>query len=752
MAKHDMHGNKSTVLTALFAVLTLAANASAQDWQIEQKVDALLKQMTLEEKVGQLHQLSGRDLTGPANNRNTNILAEIRKGKIGSMLNVKGVAETREVQAAALQSRLKIPLLFSLDVIHGYKTIFPIPLAEAASWDLSAIEQSAHIAAKEAAASGIHWTFAPMVDISRDPRWGRVMEGAGEDAYLGSQIARARVLGFQGKELGGTDAVMATAKHFAAYGAAIAGRDYNAVDMSEHQLWETYLPPFKAAVDAGVATFMNSFNTLNGIPATGSAYLQRDILKGAWKYQGFVVSDWASIAEMVKHGYAADIPDAAQKAINAGSDMDMEGFAYSSSLVQLIKSGKVKTALLDDAVKRILYKKFELGLFDDPYRFSDAKREQEVLNDPSHRLIARDIARKSLVLLKNDKQALPLNKAAKSIAVIGPLADARRDLEGGWIVKSDAGQVASLLDGIRSHVEKDTEVIFAQGCDVVCTTTDGFAAALAAADKADTILLVLGESWDLSGEAKSRTDLGLPGLQTQLFEALRAKGKPVTVVIMAGRPLVFNAVADHAAAILYTWFAGSEGGNAIADVLFGDYNPSGKLPMTFPRSVGQIPISYDTYETGRPVQDVKNVVYKSAYIDSPNTPRYAFGHGLSYTDFSYSNLSFSNKNLLPGATATVSFDLHNTGKRDGEEVVQLYLRDPVASVVRPVRQLKGFQKIKLAAGEQKRVTFTIDQAMLSFYDSKLKWVAEPGKFIIMLGSASDDIRLSGELQLLDKAR
>ncbi|MES2038922.1 MAG: beta-glucosidase BglX [Pseudomonadota bacterium] len=745
-----MNSKKSRVWAILFVFLVLSTNVSAQDKQIEQKVDALLKRMTLEEKVGQLHQLSGRDLTGPANNKNTNILAEIRKGKIGSMLNVKGVAETREVQAVALQSRLKIPLLFSLDVIHGYKTIFPIPLAEAASWDLPAIEQSAHIAAKEAAASGIHWTFAPMVDISRDPRWGRVMEGAGEDTYLGSQIAKARVLGFQGKKLGGTDAVMATAKHFAAYGAAIAGRDYNAVDMSEHQLWEIYLPPFKAAVDAGVATFMNSFNTLNGIPATGSSYLQRDILKGAWKYQGFVVSDWASIAEMVKHGYAADIPDAAQKAINAGSDMDMEGFAYSSSLEQLVKSGKVKAALLDDAVRRILYKKFELGLFDDPYRFSDAKRELEVMNDPSHRLIARDMARKSLVLLKNDKQTLPLNKAAKSIAVIGPLADAHRDLEGGWIVKSDASKVASLLDGIRSHVTKDTEVIFAPGCDVVCNKTDDFATALAAADKADTVLLVLGESWDMSGEAKSRTDLGLPGLQTQLFEALQAKGKPVTVVIMAGRPLVFNAVADHAAAILYTWFAGSEGGNAIADVLFGDSYPSGKLPMTFPRNVGQIPISYDHYETGRPVQDVKNVVYKSAYIDAPNTPRYAFGHGLSYTEFSYSNLSFSNTNILPGATVTVSFDLRNTGKQDGEEVVQLYLRDPVASVVRPVKQLKGFQKIKLAAGEQKRVLFSIDQTMLSFYDSKLKWVAEPGKFIVMLGSASDDIRLTGELQFLEK--
>jgi len=736
--------HKALLGAGLFA---LSCGVWAQDAAIDKKVDALLKRMTLEEKVGQLHQLSGREFTGPASGKHTDKLADIRNGKVGSMLNVKGVAETREIQAAALQSRLKIPLLFSLDVIHGYKTVFPVPLGEAASWDLGAIEQSAAIAAKEAAASGIHWTFAPMVDVAHDPRWGRVMEGAGEDTYLGSLIAGARVRGFQGAKLGGLDRIMATAKHFAAYGAAIAGRDYNAVDMSEQQLHETYLPPFKAAVDAGVATFMNSFNTLNGTPATGSSYLQRDILKGQWKYQGFVVSDWASIKEMVPHGYANDLSDAASKAIEAGSDMDMEGYAYTAHLAKLVKDGKVKQALVDDAVRRILVKKFELGLFDDPYRFSDAKREQEVLNDPSHRAAARDVARKSLVLLKNDKQLLPLDKNVKSIAVIGPLADARRDLEGGWIVKSDAANVASLLDGIRSHVSKDTRILTAQGCDVACTSTDGFAAAVEAAKQADSVLLVVGESWDMSGEAKSRTDISLPGLQGKLFEALQAAGKPVAVVIMAGRPLIFNTIADQAPAILYTWFAGSEGGNAIADVLFGDYNPAGKLPITFPRSVGQIPITYAQYQTGRPVVDEKNVVYKSAYIDSPNTPRFAFGHGLSYTDFAYSDLAVSSKSMARGGSISVSFKLANTGKRAGEEVVQLYVRDLVASSVRPLKQLKGFQKISLAPGEQRSVTFRIDESMLAFYNRKLQWGAEPGEFKIMIGTASDAIKLESTIRL-----
>ena len=454
---------KQIMMRALAAAIgtATAMAASAQDAQIERKVAALMKRMTVAEKVGQLHQLSGRQFTGPASSEYAGKLADIRSGKVGSMLNVKGVADTREIQALALQSRLKIPLLFSLDVIHGYQTVFPVPLGESASWDMEAIELSAHIAAREAAASGIHWTFAPMVDVARDPRWGRVMEGAGEDTFLGSKIAAARVHGFQGKQLGAADSVMATAKHFAAYGAAIAGRDYNAVDMSEQQLFEVYLPPFKAAADAGAATFMNSFNTLNGVPATGSAFLQRDILKGAWKYKGFVVSDWGSVREMVPHGYASDLADAAVKAINAGSDMDMEGYAYSNHLEAAVKSGKVKMATLDDAVHRILYKKFELGLFDDPYRYSDAAREKAVLSDPSHRAAALDVAQKSMVLLKNENKLLPLSREAKRIAVIGPLADAQRDLEGGWVVQGDRAKVVSILEGIRGHAGK-AEVSYAQ--------------------------------------------------------------------------------------------------------------------------------------------------------------------------------------------------------------------------------------------------------------------------------------------------
>jgi beta-glucosidase len=723
------------VLAAAIGTATAMIGHAQQvqtDQQIERKVIALMKRMTVAEKVGQLHQISGRQFTGPTSSDYADKLADIRNGKVGSMLNVKGVADTREIQALALQSRLKIPLLFSLDVIHGYQTVFPVPLGESASWDMEAIELSAHIAAREAAASGIHWTFAPMVDVARDPRWGRVMEGAGEDTFLGSKIAAARVHGFQGKQLGAADSVMATAKHFAAYGAAIAGRDYNAVDMSEQQLFEVYLPPFKAAADAGAATFMNSFNTLNGIPATGNSFLQRDILKGAWKYKGFIVSDWGSVREMVPHGYASDLADAAVKAINAGSDMDMEGYAYTGHLEDAVKSGKVKMKTLDDAVHRILVKKFELGLFDDPYRYSDAAREKAVLNDPSHRAAALDVAQKSMVLLKNQGKLLPLSREARRIAVIGPLADAQRDLEGGWVVQGDRAKVVSILEGIRSHAGK-AEVSYAQACASPCATSDGFADAVATAAKADVIVLAVGETWDLSGEAKSRTDITLPGKQEELFAALKATGKPVAVVMLAGRPLVFNSIADRADAILYAWFPGTEGGNAVANVLFGDYNPSGKLPITFPRSVGQIPISYAQYNTGRPVTDEKNVVYKSAYIDSVNTPRYAFGHGLSYTDFKYSGLALNGDKL--------SFDIANTGKVAGTEIVQLYLRDMVSSVVRPLKELKGFQKIPLKPGEQRRVSFTVDRELLSFFNSKLQWGAEAGEFKLMVGSASDDIRL-----------
>lgn len=732
--------------TAIACALMALAGAAQAD--VSQRVEALLRQMTLDEKVGQLNQLSGKDFsTGPGSGKVRDIERDIRDGRIGSMLNIRGAAETRRVQALALQSRLHIPLLFGLDVIHGYRTVFPVPLGEAASWDLDAIEESARIAAREASAAGVHWTFAPMVDIGRDPRWGRVMEGAGEDTYLGSRIAAARVRGFQGTKLGGLESVMATAKHFAGYGAAIAGRDYNAVDMSEHQLYETYLPPFKAAADAGVATFMNSFNTLNGIPATGNAMLQRDILKGRWGFKGFVVSDWGSVREMVVHGYANDLPDAAAKAITAGSDMDMESSAYASSLANLVRSGRVDVKLVDDAVRRVLTKKFEVGLFDDPYRFSDPAREKAALADPRHRAAARRIAAESMVLLKNDGGALPLRKDARSIAVIGPLADARRDLEGGWIVDSNAATMASFVDAVRTHAGPGTRVAYAAGCDVACRGTDGFAAALDLARAADVVVLAVGESWDMSGEAKSRADIGLPGRQAELFDALKAIGKTPVVVIMAGRPLIFENVAQAANAILYAWHPGSEGGNAIADVLFGDVNPSAKLPMTFPRNMGQIPIGYQQYQTGRPVLDNGNSVYRSAYIDSPNTPRYAFGHGLSYTTFAYGDLRLSSTRMTPDGKITLQFTLTNSGRVAGAEVVQFYLRDPVASVVRPVKELKGFQRIALKPGERRTVNFTVDRDTLSFFDRKLAWGAEPGTFELMVGSASDDIRLRQTIEL-----
>ena len=732
--------------TAIACALMALAGAAQAD--VSQRVEALLRQMTLEEKVGQLNQLSGKDFsTGPGTDKVRDIERDIREGRIGSMLNIRGAAETRRVQALALQSRLHIPLLFGLDVIHGYRTVFPVPLGEAASWDLEAIEESARIAAREASAAGVHWTFAPMVDIGRDPRWGRVMEGAGEDTYLGSRIAAARVRGFQGTKLGGLESVMATAKHFAGYGAAIAGRDYNAVDMSEHQLHETYLPPFKAAADAGVATFMNSFNTLNGIPATGNAMLQRDILKGRWGFKGFVVSDWGSVREMVVHGYANDLPDAAAKAITAGSDMDMESSAYASSLADLVRSGRVDVALVDDAVRRVLAKKFELGLFDDPYRFSDPARENAALADPRHRAAARRIAAESMVLLKNDGGALPLRKSARSIAVIGPLADARRDLEGGWIVDSNAATMASLVDAVRTHAGPGTRVAYAAGCDVACRSAAGFAAALDLARTSDVVVLAVGESWDMSGEAKSRAHLDLPGRQAELFDALKAIGKTPVVVIMAGRPLIFENVAEGANAILYAWHPGSEGGNAIADVLFGDVNPSARLPMTFPRNMGQIPIGYQQYQTGRPVPDNGNSVYRSAYIDSPNAPRYAFGHGLSYTTFAYADLRVSSTRMAPDGKITLSFTLANSGRVAGAEVVQFYLRDPVASVVRPVKELKGFQRVVLKPGERRTVSFTIDRETLSFFDRKLAWGAEPGAFELMVGSASDDIRLRQTIEL-----
>jgi beta-glucosidase len=723
---------------------------NAQQSGIDQKVDSVLKLMTLDEKIGQLNQYTSSWSTGPVSPEG-NKLQEIKEGKVGSLLNVKGVDKTRSMQEVAMQSRLKIPLLFGLDVIHGYKTTFPIPLAEAASWDLNAIELSARIAAIEASASGIHWTFAPMVDIARDPRWGRVMEGAGEDPYLGSLIAKARVKGFQGKGLGNVDAVMACAKHFAAYGAAIGGRDYNSVDMSERTLWEVYLPPFKAAADAGAATFMNSFNDLNGIPATGNAYLQRDILKGKWNFKGFVVSDWGSIGEMIQHGYAADKYDAALKAITAGSDMDMESRSYIANLSKLVKEGKVSEALIDDAVKRILRKKLELGLFDDPFRFCNVQREKDAINNQQHRTIARDVAQKSIVLLKNQNNLLPLAKTYKTIAVIGPLAKSEEDMLGFWSVPwSDNSDVVSLYEGLQNKLGSGTRLLYAKGAEVNDTSRSGFAQAIKTALQADVVIVSVGEKRDMSGEAKSRSNIHLPGVQEDLIKALYATGKPMVVIINAGRPLVFNWTADNAPAILYTWWLGSEAGNAIANVLFGDYNPSGKLPMSFPRTEGQIPIYYNYLNTGRPAPDNNAIPnYRSGYIDLQKSPRFAFGYGLSYTTFKYDGLKLSDSVMSAGKNIEVSFTLTNIGKVAGEEVAQLYIRDNVASLVRPVKELKGFEKVALKPGESKIIHFTIDRDKLSFYNQKLEWKAEPGTFTLMIGTASDNIQLQSSFQLVD---
>lgn len=714
---------------------------------IEQKVEDLMKQMTLDEKVGQLNQYNGDwNATGPITVLG-NKLEDLKSGKIGSMLNITGVKHTKELQQVAMQSRLKIPLLFGQDVIHGYRVTFPIPLAEAASWDTVAIEQAARIAGTEAAASGIHWTFAPMVDIARDPRWGRVMEGAGEDPYLGSIIARVRVRGFQGNRLGDVDAVMACAKHFAAYGAAIGGRDYNSVDMSLRTLHEIYLPPFRAAAEAGVATFMNSFNDLNGIPASGSSYLQRDLLKGKWNFKGFVVSDWGSIGEMIQHGYVKDNYEAAEVAIKAGSDMDMESRSYINNLSQLVKEGKVNEELINDAVRRILTKKYELGLFDDPYKFSNADREKRTLNRPEHIEASRDMAKKSIVLLKNEGQVLPLSKDLKTITLIGPLVKSEKDMQGFWSIdwgKED--HLVSLFEGMQ-NAAGTTKLLYAKGCEIQDSSTAGFAEAVAAARQADVVVMAVGEKADMSGEAKSRANIHIPGVQEALIKAIHATGKPVVVLMMAGRPLVFNWTADHVPAIVYTWWLGSQAGNAIADVLYGRYNPSGKLPMTFPRSEGQIPIYYNFLNTGRPAPSDTETNYRSGYIDMVKSPKYAFGHGLSYTTFAYSDLKLSKQTMGKSDSVTISFTLTNTGKVAGEEVAQLYIRDVVARPVRPVKELKGFQKVMLQPGERKTINFTLNADKLSFYDDKLEWIVQPGEFRIMIGGASDDIKLEESLNL-----
>jgi beta-glucosidase len=714
----------------------------AQKKTIAQKVDSVLHLMTLEEKIGQMNQYNGDwDATGPIT-RDGDKQNQIRKGMLGSMLNVTGVEHTRQLQEMAMQSRLKIPLLFGQDIIHGYRTTFPIPLGEAASWDLDAIQRSARIAATEAAAAGVHWTFAPMVDIARDPRWGRVMEGAGEDPWLGSRIARARVLGFQGKRLGDTDAIMACAKHFAAYGAAIGGRDYNSVDMSLRTLWEVYLPPFKAALDAGAATFMNSFNDLNGIPATGNVYLQREILKGKWKFKGITVSDWGSVGEMIPHGYAANNYEAALEAVTAGCDMDMESRSYIGNLAKLVRDGKVRMTLIDDAVRRILTKKFELGLFDDPFRFCNEGRAAGQWDNAANLAAEQDMATKSIVLLKNDNQLLPLSKNTGVIALIGPLIKSVRENLGFWSYEwpDDTARIITPWEGVARKVSSTTKLLYAKGCGIDDSSRAGFAEAVAVASQADIVIMDVGEAPDMSGEAKSRSNLHLPGVQEELIRAIQATGKPVVVMISAGRPLIFNWTADHVPAILYTWWLGIRAGSAMADVVFGDYNPSGKLPISFPRAEGQIPIYYDHFSTGRPAKSDSDLYYVSAYIDLVNSPRYPFGYGLSYTSFSYSDITLSTPSFQPGQELTATVTVTNTGKYAGRETTELYVRDLVGSVVRPVKELKGFQQVLLRPGESRKLTFTIRADDLRFYNKKLDYVYEPGEFRLYAGGSSSDVK------------
>jgi beta-glucosidase len=730
----------------------LSTNIFSQNLTIEKKVNELLKKMTLEEKIGQLNQYNDDNTaTGPPTIDN-NKADQIKKGQVGSLLNCLGVERTRSWQELAMQSRLKIPLLFGQDVIHGYKTTFPIPLAESCSWDLEAMEQSARIAAIEASASGIHWTFAPMVDIARDPRWGRVMEGAGEDTYLGALIAKARVKGFQGNKLGESNSIMACAKHFAAYGAAMGGRDYNSVDMSDRMLYETYLPPFKSAVDAGVATLMNSFNDINGIPATGNKKLQREILKGKWNFKGFVVSDWGSIGEMINHGTVKNEYEAALSAITAGSDMDMESRCYKNNLAQLVKEKKVDIQLVDDAVKRILIKKFELGLFDDPFKYCSKDRETKELNNPEHAKIARNISSKSIVLLKNENNTLPLSKNTKSIAFIGPLVKPLLQNKGFWDVELpgvDSNFIVSQWEGLQNKVGNSCKILYAKGCEIEGADKSGFEEAIKIANESEIIILSIGERRDLSGEAKSRSNIVIPGVQEDLFVAFKKLGKPIVVLINAGRPLMFNEIADNADAILYTWWLGSEAGNAIADVLFGDYNPSAKLTITFPRSVGQIPIYYNHLNTGRPANSDDNHIYNSSYLDLSIYPKYEFGYGKSYTTFDYSQLKLSKHKIKKQDELEVSLWIKNTGNYDGEEIVQLYIRDKVASVSRPVLELKDFQKVFLKKGESKLLKFKIDKEKLSFFNNDLKWVTEPGEFEIMMGASSKDIRLKDNFELMD---
>lgn len=709
------------------------------DPAVESKIDILLEKMTLEEKVGQMTQRSKHGEDGPEN-----IEDEVRKGNIGSFLNITELVQRNELQRIAVEeSRLGIPLIFGFDVIHGYRTIFPVPLAEAASWDIDLMEKTAAIAAKEARAVGIDWTFAPMVDIARDPRWGRIVEGSGEDAYLGSLIARAKVRGYQGGDLANPQTIAACLKHFAVYGALQAGREYHTTEVPERVIRNVYLPPFKAGIEAGAATLMSGFNDINGIPASGNKYLLTDILRSEWGFDGFVISDWRSVKQLIYHGFAKDESHAAILGSTAGVDMEMVSRTYIENLPDLVREGKIPEDVLDTAVRRILGVKFRLGLFDNPY--VDPKLADTVILAGEHRQVARQMVRESIVLIKNENNVLPLNKNVKSIALIGPLADNRIDLIGTWATDARKEDVVTVLEGLKNAVGGTCRINYALGCETTGDSTEGFAEAVEAANNSDIVIMAVGESEIHNGEACSRTNLDLPGPQKELLKEINKTGKPIVMVLFAGRPLTINWSLENIPAILLAWHPGVEGGNGIADVLFGDYNPAGKITVTFPRNVGQIPIYYNMKNTGRP--EAEDDRFTSKYIDSLSTPLLPFGYGISYTTFEYSNLRIENSKVLIPGTLKISANITNTGPVAGHEVVQLYTQDIVGSVTRPVKELKGFKKIYLKPGKTKTVSFDLSTCDLKFYDINMEYNAEPGKFNVWIGANSAE-GLEGSFELL----
>ncbi len=743
---------KKIILT-LFTLSFILSCKMSVDFDDEKEVfiEDLISKMTLAEKAGQMNQYNGFwDATGPMpeGDYQKKRYNELKNGQVGSMLNVIGVDEIYALQKIAVEeTRLGIPLIFGHDVIHGYKTIFPIPLAESSSWDLDLMEKSARVAATEASADGLNWTFAPMVDISRDARWGRVMEGAGEDPYLGSLVAKARVKGFQGDDLNDINSIVACAKHFAGYGFSEAGRDYNTTDFNHYTLHNTIMPPFKAAVDAGVRTFMNSFNTLDEIPATGHKHIQRDILKGDWNFDGFIVSDWGSIDQMIPHGFARDGEHAAELAVLAGSDMDMESSLYVSKLVGLVESGKVKEELLNDAVRRILRVKYELGLFEDPFKYCNKQRSDSELASDNNMKVALDAAKKSIVLLKNNNQLLPLEKEGEKIAIIGPLAGDKNSPLGNWRSQAVYNSASSVVEGMNKY--KGNRIVYEKGVDLYYGKTNfhnrvkinyddksDFGKAKLAAAISDIVVMVLGEEGNQSGEGRSRTNIGLPGLQLELLKEINKINNNIILVVMSGRPLDLSWEDENIPAIVQAWHLGSKSGDAIAQVLYGDYNPSGKLTMSFPRNVGQVPVYYNFKNTGRPSTSVEQVT-NSGYADVENSPLYSFGHGLSYTNFSYTNFSIDTDKLGIDSKINASIEIENIGNYKGKEVVQLYIRDIVGSIARPMKELKGFKSVELEPGESKTVNFQIDSSMLEFYTYGNKWESEVGKFHVFVGGNSN---------------